>query len=129
MSRFRQLVKMKKESVVFSHNGVAKILFSLPRTATLLSIDVLVKTAFNDSGTDLLRIGTQLDDDHFVTDFSVGSLGFTRCTMVLGGPMEDLLLFGPAVDIFATYYGQNGDVTAGEAVVMITYADPFTNPA
>jgi hypothetical protein len=120
---------MQKGKVYFTDDGVAKHVFSLPRTATLLGLSVQVVTGFNDSGTDLLRIGTVNDDNYFVADFSVANAGYVQNTLLQGGPFDDLGLTGPTVDFQATYNGQHHNSTAGELTVIAVYADPFTNPA
>ena len=129
MSKLRQLVKMQRAKVFYTDNGVAKHLFSLPRTATLIGITTQVVTGFDGTSTDLLSIGTSASAAYFVSNFDVSSAGYKMNTLLQGGTFEDLGLTGPVVDIFATYTDTNSNATEGEATVIAIYADLFTNPA
>ena len=128
MAKLRQLVKMQKGILLFSNNAVAKQLVSLPRTATLIGIMTQVVTPFDDTGTNLIQIGTKGDPNYFVADFSASAAGFHVNTLLLGGSLEELGFGGPVVDVWATYTGSNTNSTAGKAIVIVVYADPFVNP-
>ncbi len=127
MSKLNQHVVIHKGVITFQ-DTTAKKLFELPRYATLLDIKVQVVTAFNDSGTDVIDIGTAIDGDYFVNDYSVVSEGFGVATLLKGGNLEVLGFKGPVVDVFGTYIGQNSNASAGKALVFAEYAVPFVNP-
>lgn len=98
----------------------AKKLFSLPKGAILLRISVHVTTAFNDTGTDLLDIGTGADNAFYVNDHSVATAGLAAATLLNGGVQT---IVGPVRDVFGKYIGQNGNSTLGSATVIAEYVD------
>lgn len=127
MGKLRQLVKMQKGYVSYS-DTTAKWICDLPKTATLLYIFVQTVTGF--SGSDLdLEIGTKTEPAKFVAEYELpGSAAYAVMTMASGGHLEDLSLNGPVTDIWATVVDGSRDGSAGKALVIVVYADPFVNP-
>jgi len=95
----------------------------LPLGSVLVDFYVQVKTAFNDTGTDLLIVGYATDDDAIVDDLSGASTGLTRAgaagtvpvTELNGTPTTELKT------LYAKYTGQNGNASAGEAAFTLFY--------
>lgn len=114
-------VKVACAKLTYKDTAAAK-LFSLPKTAHLLEIYVVVKTAFNDSGTDVLDIGVATDTDKFVNDLDVSSAGVLETTLLAYGPLAGA---GPQIEVVGQFIGQNGNATAGEAYVYAVYTSPF----
>lgn len=115
-----QVVHFLRKSITYASPGTAKAatVGTIPAGALILKpmSGVLVTTAFNDSGTDLLDIGTSDNDDLFMTDVSVAALGFTACDEAIGG-----YLVASDTVITATYTGQNSNASAGAAEIIIAY--------
>lgn len=104
------------------YGDAARKLFALPKNAHLIEFKVFRKVAFNDSGTDVLDIGTKTDPDKFANDIDLAGTGWATVSLLDGGP---LVVPGPALDIYGTYTGQNGNATAGEAYVYALFATPY----
>jgi hypothetical protein len=94
-------------------------LFVLPQGAVIVSWMVNIKTAFNDSGTDLLNIGGAATDT-YASSLDVGVIGQITAGFVPGPILATAL--ESDTTITAKYTGQNDDADAGEAVVVVTYA-------
>lgn len=124
MSKLRQPVKVLKGRITFA-DTTAKKLFSLPKHCTLLRMYVHVKTAFNGTSTKLLDVGDLSTAARFINDQSVASLTFVEATLLDGG---ELTVTGPILDVYGTFIDGGTGTTAGEAVVIAEYADPFVNP-
>lgn len=76
---------------------------------------VHVSTAFNDSGTDLIDIGTSADGDLYATDLDASTVGFK--------PLDEAVSLRVATEttITVTYAGLNSNADAGAAQVVIAY--------
>lgn len=96
----------------------AKTLFTLPEGAIIIGFFINVTAAFNDSGTDLLDIGTADTADQFVADFDASSLGMTL------QPSADESALTAETAIQAVYTGQNSDASAGAATIVCLYIEP-----
>ena len=67
----------------------------IPANSQIVSIDVNVETAFNDSGTDILEIGSVADTDLYVNDVSIAAVGqqlWEQQVCVLTGKILELLI-------------------------------------
>ena len=117
MSMNRGIV-MIQEAVGYAE-AAPKLLFTLPQGAVPLFAVVQTETAFNDSGTDSLALGIAGDDDYFAAGVNVATVGGQ---MVVFSHSPELALM---TGVLATYTGQNGDATAGRAVINLVYATPF----
>ena len=47
----------------------------IPANSQIVRIDVNVETAFNDTGSDILEIGSSADTDLYVNDVSIAAIG------------------------------------------------------
>lgn len=110
-------MKVAKATITYSQDGVADTIAYLPNLAIVWDIDVRVTTNFNDSGTDLLDIGTSASGATFLNDHDVssGQGSFASIT-----PSTPLMIWGNNY-ITATYNGQNDDSSAGEVRIWIHY--------
>jgi hypothetical protein len=112
-----------KAGKVRFNDAAGKVLFQLPPDVDILDLKVYVSTAFDDSGTDLLDIGTAADPDHFANDVVVSATGAATVTLLNPGPQENTRQF----DVTATYTGQNANAAAGVAEVGVLYASAFVH--
>jgi hypothetical protein len=113
-----QQIHYLRKTVLFSNTATQLTVGTVPAGAVLLTplSGAVVTTAFNDSGTDFLDIGTSTTGDLFATDLDVSSLGFKACDESVAGA-----LFSVDTVITATYTGQNGNATTGAAEVVIAF--------
>lgn len=111
---------LSKRATVTYKDTAAKNLFTLPANAEVLFFIVDVKTAFNDSGTDLLDIGKQGSAEFFAKDIDVGTATQVFVTQYELGDIGDRVL-----EVQATYAGGSADATAGSAEVICVYTSKF----
>lgn len=106
-------------------SGVAKTIGTLPAGAVVHKTfsGVNVSTLFNDSGTDLLDIGVTGTADLFATDLSLAAVGWQPCDEAVS------FYAAAAIDVTATYTGQNADATTGVAQIIIGYVPNNGNNA
>jgi len=92
----------------------------IPANSQIVRIDVNVETAFNDSGTDILEIGSSADTDLYVNDVVISAVGkIALGTAALCANWKDI---GTSdVRVGYIYNGQNDDATAGAATATISY--------
>ena len=92
----------------------------IPANSQIVRIDVNVETAFNDSGTDILEVGSSADTDLYVNDVSIAAVGkIALGTAALCANWKDI---GTSdIRIGYIYNGANNDASAGAATVTITY--------
>lgn len=111
-----QAVFAVRGTVGVGDDGSAVDIGTIPADADIVGITVDVTTAFDDSGTDLLDVGTSSDADHYRNDLDVASTGQT----VTG--WSNLGDVGSSdVDVQATYTGANSDGSAGSADVIVQF--------
>ena len=92
----------------------------IPANSQIVSVDVNVETAFNDSGSDLLEVGSSADTDLYVNDVSIAAIGkIALGTAALCANWKDI----GTTDIVVGYIynGANNDADAGAATVTINY--------
>jgi len=92
----------------------------IPANSQIASIEVNVETAFNDSGSDLLEVGSSADTDLYVNDVSIAAIGkIALGTAALCTNWKDI----GTTDIIVGYIynGANNDASAGAATVTINY--------
>lgn len=101
----------------------AKALFTLPAGSVVIDYIADVQTVFNDSGTDLLIVGTSDNDDAYVDDLSGASLGRFRAGAGATTPITSLFNTPFARDtvIYGKFTGQNADATTGLVMVALFY--------
>ena len=92
----------------------------IPANSQIVSIEVNVETAFNDSGSDLLEVGSSADTDLYVNDVSIAAVGkIALGTAALCANWKDI---GTSdIKIGYIYNGANNDASAGAATVTISY--------
>ena len=92
----------------------------IPANSQIVRIDVNVETAFNDSGNDLLEVGSSADTDLYVNDVSIAAVGMIALgTAALCANWKDI---GTSdIRIGYIYNGANNDASAGAATVTINY--------
>lgn len=112
-----------KEGRIRFGDTVAKSLFSLPPSARILDFTVDVTTAFDDTGTDLLNIGTADDDNHFATDVDVSTVAYLSDAQVVKSNLGQQAAH--PTEVFGKYAGGNSNSAHGEATVYCTYATIF----
>ena len=92
----------------------------IPANSQIVSIEVNVETAFNDSGSDLLEVGSSADTDLYVNDTDISAIGsIAMGTAALCANWKDI----GTTDIVVGYIynGANNDASAGAATVTINY--------
>jgi hypothetical protein len=99
-------------------NTTAKNLFTLPKGAIPIAWITNVTTAFDDTGTDAVDIGTPSSGARFANDIDVSSVGQKNSGYV---PSELFVPLAGDTQITGTYSGQNANATAGVAVVGVIY--------
>ena len=92
----------------------------IPANSQIVRIDVNVETAFNDSGSDILEIGSSADTDLYVNDVSIAAIGkIALGTAALCANWKDI---GTSdIRVGYIYNGANNDASAGAATVVINY--------
>jgi hypothetical protein len=92
----------------------------IPANSQIVSVDVNVETAFNDTGADILEVGSSADTDLYVNDTDISAAGsIAMGTAGLCANWKDI----GSTDIVVGYIynGANNDATAGAATVTINY--------
>ena len=92
----------------------------IPANSQIASIEVNVETAFDDSGSDLLEVGSSADTDLYVNDTVISAIGsIAMGTAALCANWKDI----GTTDIVVGYIynGANNDASAGAATVTINY--------
>ena len=118
--------RVLKTRIVYGDDGTSIALGTVPAGSLLLGLYVYVETAFNDSGTDLLEVGTSLDPDAYAktADVNLTATGLTATGFTGAAAMPQVVQAETALT--AIYNGQNSDATQGALVVVIHYA-PLNN--
>ena len=92
----------------------------IPANSQIVRIDVNVETAFNDSGSDILEIGSSADTDLYVNDVSIAAVGkIAMGTAALCANWKDI--GSSDIRVGYIYNGANNDASAGAATVTISY--------
>lgn len=89
----------------------------LPAGAVIWSLSYQVKTIFNDSGTDLMKIGVTADNDYFIGNVSLGSTGWGAVSSSNVPEYQN-----SPIQVTVNYAGQNGDATTGSCDLYIFYS-------
>ena len=92
----------------------------IPANSQIVSVDVNVETAFNDTGADILEVGSSADTDLYVNDTDISAAGsIAMGTAALCANWKDI----GSTDIVVGYIynGANNDASAGAATVTINY--------
>ncbi len=114
MSNYQTLTRW----ITYVNDGETIDLGIIPAPAMVLNPFLIVKTGFNGSSTDLLRVGTPSNDDAFGTDFDVSS-SFSSPTLFAAGVGLGYLAAGVKAQM--KYSSNSGNPLAGEALVVLPY--------
>ena len=92
----------------------------IPANSQIVSVDVNVETAFNDTGADILEVGSSADTDLYVNDTDISAIGsIAMGTAALCANWKDI---GTSdIRVGYIYNGANNDASAGAATVTINY--------
>ena len=116
-----QVLMSQSFSFAYSTEGSATdTTVVIPANSQIVSVDVNVETAFNDSGSDLLEVGSSADTDLYVNDTVISAIGsIAMGTAALCANWKDI----GTTDIVVGYIynGANNDASAGAATVTINY--------
>jgi hypothetical protein len=110
-----------RKRITFADYGTTVTVGTLPPNAIVIGGGVMVTTAFNSSGTDLLDvgfIGSTTDADAYATDLTLAAVGYIAldelaATTNIMQTVTTTVTCAPAQSV--------ADATAGEAEVIITY--------
>ncbi len=92
----------------------------IPANSQIVSVDVNVETAFNDTGADILEVGSSADTDLYVNDTDISAAGsIAMGTAALCANWKDIGSTDSGVGYI--YNCANNDATAGAATVTINY--------
>jgi len=121
MKNTGQVVMGQSFSVGYAEEGTAtSTSVIIPANSQIVSVDVNVETAFNDSGADILEIGSVADTDLYVNDVAVTAVG--PAALGTAGLCANWKDIGASdIRIAYIYNGANDDATAGAATVTINY--------
>ena len=116
-----QVLMSQSFSFAYSTEGSATdTTVVIPANSQIVSIEVNVETAFNDSGTDLLEVGSSADTDLYINDVSIAAIGkIALGTAALCANWKDI--GSSDIKIGYIYNGANNDASAGAATVTINY--------
>ena len=116
-----QVLMSQSFSFAYSTEGSATdTTVVIPANSQIVSIEVNVETAFNDSGNDLLEVGSSADTDLYINDVSIAAIGkIALGTAALCANWKDI---GTSdIKVGYIYNGANNDASAGAATVTINY--------
>ena len=121
MKNTGQVVMGQSFSVGYAEEGTAtSTSVIIPANSQIVSVDVNVETAFNDSGADILEIGSVADTDLYVNDVAVTAVG--PAALGTAGLCANWKDIGTSdIRIAYIYNGANDDASAGAATVTINY--------
>lgn len=108
----------KKVSYLDGATGVVQV-GTLPIGAIVLRAGVVVTTAFNAASTNVLDIGTVADDDGFVADAAMGTIGVIISTTT--ATSNDVGPLAADTSVIATHAQTGTAATAGEGYVWVEY--------
>ena len=92
----------------------------IPANSQIVSVDVNVETAFNDSGADVLEVGSSADTDLYVNDTDISAIGsIAMGAAALCANWKDI--GSSDIRVGYIYNGANNDASAGAATVTINY--------
>ena len=95
----------------------ADTIIQIPANAVVWDVQMEVRTSFNDSGTDLVDVGTTSASSFLISNEDVSCTGFLSLT-----PTNTPYRSSGGAYIIATYDGQNNDANTGVADVYIKYS-------
>lgn len=114
-----ETIGAKRVRVNYNDSGITsgKKIATIPAGTRLFGALVYVKTAFNDSGTDTLTVGTNASSyNNIVASGDVDATTASKGTWVVTGFDLDITA---DTDVYVKYTGQNSDATAGVADIFL----------
>lgn len=120
-------VHFLRKKLTYASDDIAVDVGRIPAYSTVVGGGVHVVTAFNDSGTDVLDVGfrgavASDDPDGYSTDLALDGVGYIVLDELAA--TTNILSTQDCI-VTATYAGQNGNATAGEAYLTIMYVHGF----
>lgn len=119
------VVQSLRKRVLFSDNGVTLTVGKLPPYSNVIGGGVHIVTAFNDSGTDLLDvgyIGATTVAAAYASALVLNAVGL----IVLDELASTTNIMGTVEHtVTCVYTGQNSNMTAGEAWVIVNYVSGY----
>src|SRR5688572_14307126 len=120
-SSHHQMVHYLRKEITYADEGVTVTVGIIPAGASVIGGGVHVKTAFNDSGTDLLDVGfvgSTTDADGYATLLELANVGFIA--------LDELAAttnIQQSVDttVTALYTGSNNNASAGVADLIVLF--------
>lgn len=117
---YKNMINVMRKRITYLDAGSAVTIGVLPAGAIVVGGGVQIVTTFNDSGTDLLDIGTSADADEFASALVISA------TAPVWIPADELATNNSYSEtaettVTATYTGQNADPSAGVADIVIFY--------
>lgn len=118
--RYSNMINVMRKRITYLNAGTAVTIGTLPAGAIVVGGGVQLITTFNDSGTDLLDIGTTADADEFASALVISA---TAPVWIAADELATNNSYSDTTEITitATYTGQNADPSAGVADIVIYY--------
>lgn len=117
-------VQTLRKRITYLNTGVAITVGKLPPGSIVVGGGFQIVTTFNDSGTDLLDIGTSGDADAFATALVVSATAPAYLALDELATTNDYSDTAE-VTVTATYTGANADGTAGAGDVVIMFISKY----
>lgn len=115
-----QVIQYLRKPVSFLDGATTVVqVGTLPAGSVVLDAGVVVTTAFNAASTNVLDIGTSLDDDGFATDLAMGTIGKIVADEL--ATSNDLGPYASDISITATHAQTGTAATAGAGIVYVAY--------
>lgn len=89
---------------------------TIPANSTIMSIEVMVMTAFDSGTSDHIEVGTLGDQDAYCADTDVSSAGAASVTLTAAS--RDIT---SNTDVYVTHDGAGAAATAGECIVAVHF--------
>lgn len=118
--QYKNMINVMRKRITYLNAGTAVVIGTLPAGAIVVGGGVQLVTTFNDSGTDLLDIGSTADADEFASALVISA---TAPVWIAADELATNNSYSDTAEITvtATYTGQNGDPSAGVADIVIYY--------
>lgn len=107
--------------VTFANEGVPVPIATIPANSLFVSVLVRLEKSFNDSGTDILRVGTAGSPSLFAAS-NAGQADGTSFDATANG-VGGVTVGGSDVAVQALYEGQNDNASEGIAVITVTWIE------
>lgn len=112
---------LSQTNTLVNTNIAAKNLFILPAGSQIVSVILDIVTAFNDSSTNVIDIGTTANGAYYVNDAAAGTTVHAVCTLVPGNLAGIVDVGTSDVQVTATYVPTGTGSSAGLAYITVNY--------